>query len=367
MAATAATKETPMTFPAPIAPTDAPVLVTGGTGYVAGRVIERLLRAGLTVHATVRDASKRDRLQYLTDIAEETDGTLRFFSADLLDAGSFAGAMAGCRVVFHVASPFIINVTDPQKELVDPAVEGTRNVLEQANAVDTVERVVLTSSCAAIYGDNADLDATPRGVFDEQIWNTSSRLDHNPYSLSKTLAEKKAWKIAEGQERWRLVVVNPAMVMGPGLRVHTGSESFNLMKQIVDGTMSAGMPDLHIGVVDVRDLAEAHFRAGFVPEAEGRHVLSGTDGSVPMIVETLRGGEHHGLKLPKRVMPRWVLWLVGPMVGMTRDFVTKNIGRPWKADNAKSTERLGLTYRPLAETIGDFTQQLVDQGQLAAR
>ena len=349
---------------APEIDTRRPVLVTGATGYVAGRVIERLLAEGLTVHATVRDASKTDRLEYLSDLAEQSPGELKFFSADLLKSGSFADAMAGCQVVFHVASPFVLNVKDPQKELIDPAVEGTRNVLEEVNAVETVERVVLTSSCAAIYGDNVDLDATPRGVFDEEVWNTSSRLDHNAYSLSKTMAEKKAWEIAEAQDRWRLVVVNPAMVMGPGLRIHGASESFNLMKQMIDGTMSSGMPDLRIGVVDVRDLAEAQLRAGFVPDAQGRHVLA-NDSSVPQMVDTLRSDKWKGLKLPKRVMPRWVLWLAGPMVGLTREFVSKNIGRPWKADNSKSVKELGVTYRPLTQTMEDFAQQLIDEGEVA--
>ena len=347
-----------MTLAAPKAPTDAPVLVTGATGYVAGRVIERLLEAGLTVHATVRDASKQARLQYLRDLAAESPGSIRLFSADLLEPGSFAEAMAGCRVVFHIASPFVLTVTDPQTELIDPAVEGTRNVLEQANEVASVERVVLTSSCVAIFGDNADLDDTPRGVFDEAVWNTSSRLDHSPYSLSKTLAEKRAWEIAQAQARWRLVVLNPAMVMGPGLRVHPGSESFRLMKQMIDGTMVAGMPDLSLGVVDVRDLAEAHFRAGFLAAAEGRHVLA-IDTSIPMMVETLRGQSLPGVRLGKWVAPRWLLWLVGPLAGLSREFVTKNIGRPWKCDNSKSVTKLGLSYRPLAETIREFSRQLV--------
>ncbi|MBX2802549.1 MAG: NAD-dependent epimerase/dehydratase family protein [Myxococcales bacterium] len=346
-------------------PTDAPVLVTGATGYVAGRVVERLLQEGLTVHATVRDPSNTERLGYLTDLAQGSPGEIRFFGADLTKPGSFAEAMEGCQVVFHVASPFINNVEDPQKELVDPAVDGTTNVLEQANATDSVTRVVVTSSCAAIYGDAIDLQSTPRGVFDEEVWNTTSTLTHNAYSLSKTLAERKAWEIAEAQDRWRLVVCNPALVMGPGVRIHPSSESHNLMKQMVDGTMASGMPDLQIGVVDVRDLAEAHLRAGFLPEAEGRHVLVGTNASVPMMVDALRA-TWGKLRLPKRIAPKWLLWLVGPFAGLTRAFVSRNIGHPWKADNSKSIEKLGLTYRPLADTLNDFVQQLVDDGTVQA-
>lgn len=344
---------------------DAPVLVTGATGYVAGRLIERLLQEGLDVRATVRDASTRDRLQFLRDVEEKNPGTLSFFSADLLKKGSFAEAMKDCRVVFHVASPFVQSVEDPQRDLIAPAVEGTENVLQQASSTLSVKRVVLTSSCAAIFGDNIDLESTPRGVFDEDVWNESSTLDHNAYSLSKTLAEKKAWEIADAQQQWKLVVCNPALVLGPGLKIYESSESFKLMMQVLDGTMASGMPDLRIGIVDVRDLAEAHLRAAFVEEAEGRHVLVGTNGSFPMIVDALKE-RFHMLKLPKRVAPKWLLWLVGPSAGITRKFVSKNIGREWKADNSKSIEVLGMTYRPLSETVNDFAQQIVDEGVLEA-
>lgn len=340
--------------------TDAPVLVTGATGYVAGRVVERLLEEGAHVHATVRDPSKTKRLEYLNALAAKHPGTLTFFAADLTQPGSFAQAIEGCQVVFHIASPFVSQVDDPQKELIEPAVQGTQNVLEQVNQTPSVQRVVVTSSCAAIYGDNIDLQQTPNGVFDESIWNTTSTLDHNAYSLSKTLAEKKAWEMAEAQDRWRLVVCNPALVMGPGVRIHESSESFNLMKQMIDGTMASGMPDLHIGVVDVRDLAEAHLRAGFLPDAEGRHVLIGSNASVPKMVETLRP-KYDTLKLPKRVAPKWLLWLVGPFAGLSRTFVSRNIGHPWKADNAKSIQSLGMSYRSLDETMHDFAQQLVEE------
>lgn len=343
-------------------PTDAPVLVTGATGYVAGVLVARLLAEGLTVHATVRDASKTERLATLQALADASEGSIRFFSADLLKPGSFTEAMQGCRVVFHTASPFALGVSDPQKELIEPAEQGTANVLDSVNATESVQRVVVTSSCAAIYSDNVDLQSTPRGVFDEDVWNTTSTLTHNPYSLSKTLAEKKAWAMAESQSRWSLVTCNPALVMGPGIRIHSGSESFSLMKQLIDGTMKMAMPDLGMGVIDVRDLAEAHVRAGFLPDAEGRHVLVGANTSIPGMTDALR--ERWGTRLPlgSRIAPKWLLWLVGPFQGLSRPFVSKNIGLPFTADTTKSREKLGMTYRSLAETMNDFTQQLVDEG-----
>ena len=151
---------------------------------------KKLLEDGLTVHASVREPENPEKLKYLNQIAANTPGEIKYFKSDLLEEASYAEAMARCELVFHTASPFKIDVTDPQKELVDPALLGTRNVLNEANRTSSVKRVVLTSSCAAIYSDNADLQKTTNGIFTEEIWNTSSSLDHQPYSYSKAVAEK---------------------------------------------------------------------------------------------------------------------------------------------------------------------------------
>ena len=148
-----------------------PVMVTGATGYVAGRLIEKLLNEGLTVHAAVRNPDKKEKLKYLDAIADSSKGEIRYFKADLLTPGSYDQAMQGCELVFHTASPFIVAVKDPQKDLVDPAVKGTTNVLESANKTTTVKRVVLTSSCASIYGDNRDILLYPNKIMTEKQWN----------------------------------------------------------------------------------------------------------------------------------------------------------------------------------------------------
>jgi nucleoside-diphosphate-sugar epimerase len=343
--------------------TSKPVLVTGGTGYVAGWVIQRLLQEGLTVHATVRNASNTERLACLQRMADDSPGSIAFFEADLLTEGSFAEGMAGCSTVFHIASPYTSSVTDPQAELVDPALNGTRNVLQQVNRTESVTRVVVTSSCAAIFGDAADLADTPDGVFTEAVWNTTSSVTHQPYSYSKTVAEREAWAIAERQDRWRLVVVNPAGVFGPGVRLHHGAESFELFKQMGDGTFKGGLPAFNIGIVDVRDVAEAQLAAAFPPDAEGRHILSGEDSGFVQLGAILR--EHFpDYPVGSRTLPKWLLWLLGPLVNpaLTRAVVSRNIGLPWKADNRKSREALGITYRPLTETVVEGFQQLIDGG-----
>jgi dihydroflavonol-4-reductase len=343
-----------------------PVMITGATGYVAGWIVKKLLDEGLAVHAAVRDPENAEKLQHLNEIAAKAPGTFKFFKADLLDEGSYAEAMAGCRIVFHTASPFKLEVKDPQKELIDPAVLGTRNVLEEVNRTAAVERVVLTSSCAAIYGDNADLKNTPRGVFTEEIWNTSSSLEHSPYSYSKTLAEKEAWKIAEKQSRWDLVTINPSLVLGPGINPFATSESFKLVKQYGDGTMKTGAANIGFGVVDVRDLAEAHFRAAFRPEARGRYIVSGHNTDIPSLAEALVDKFGDRYPIPRKVMPKWLVWLVAPMLNkaVTRKWVSLNVNLPWKGDNSKSVRELDMQYRPVQDSMIDLFQQLIDSGQL---
>lgn len=343
---------------------DAPVLVTGATGYVAGRLVEALLERGQTIHAAVRDPDNEAKLAHLNALADRLPGTIRCFASDLLEPGSYARAMKGCQLVFHTASPFTLDVTDPIKELIEPARLGTQNVLETATETSSVRRVVVTSSCAAIYGDNADLADTPDGVFTEQIWNTSSSVEHQPYSYSKTLAERAAWDMAAGQDRWDLVTVNPPMVMGPGINPRGTSESFNMMKQFGDGTLKTGAPRWGMGVVDVRDLAEGHVRAGFTPSASGRYIVAGHDTDLADIAAILRSHFGDRYPIPSRTIPKWMIWLVGPLMNpsLTRKMVRRNVGLPWRADSSKSVRDLGMTYRPLEDTVVDFFRQLVDAG-----
>lgn len=356
-------------MPDPIYDTSAPVLVTGATGYLAGWIVKGLLDQGFTVHGTVRDPDNAAKVGHLTALAEAAPDRLKLFKADLLTEGAFDAAMAGCGVVFHTASPFTSKITDPQRDLVDPAVKGTRNVLASANRADSVRRVVVTSSCAAIYGDGIDCAAAPNGTLTEAIWNTTSTLDHNAYSFSKAEAEKAAWEIAKGQSGWSLVTVNPSLILGPGLAPEQTSESFNLVRQLADGTMKAGAPDLQIGMVDVRDVAEAHLRAGFIPDAEGRHITSAGSFGFLDLAGMLRARQGDGWPFPRRKLPRWLLWLVGPFVdkSLSRSWVSRNIGQAWKADNGKSKQALGLSYRPIDAAINEMFGQMVETGAIRAK
>ena len=339
-----------------------PVMVTGATGYVAGHLVKQLLEKGLVVHAPIRDPSNKEKTQYLDGLAEASKGSIKYFKADLLDQGSYLEAMEGCELVYHTASPFITSVKEPFKDLIEPALEGTANVLHTADKVQSVQRVVLTSSCVAVLGDTIDILSLPNATATEADWNTTSTAKHQPYSYSKTLAEKEAWKIMEAQDRWDLVTINPTLVLGPGINPHGTSESFSIIRQLGDGTVKSGAPSFDIGTVDVRDVALAHIRAGFTPEAKGRHILSAKSLTLLEIADILAEKFGPSYPFPKKELPKFMVWLVGPMFGMPRKMVSQNIGYPWKVDHSKSIKELGIEYHQPEEYIVDFFQQLIDTG-----
>jgi nucleoside-diphosphate-sugar epimerase len=345
-----------------------PVLVTGGSGYIAGWIINYLLAQGSTVHATVRDPSKKKGLEHLHALSAAHPGKLKLFKADLLDQGAFDAGMQGCELVMHTASPFVITgFTDAYEALVRPAVEGTRNVLDSCNRVPSVKRVVLTSSVASIFGDNIDMQGIGGGPFTEQHWNTSSSVDHQPYSFSKVEAEKEGWKIQKTQSRWDLVSVNPSLVLGPSLTNNSASTSLETMKQMGNGTMRFGAPDYRMGIVDVRDVATAHIKAGFTPAAEGRYIINGGEPSLLEIAQHLRAHFGNAYPFPKAVTPKPLVWLAAPFVGLTRGFVQRNIGWPLRLDNSRSKSGLDMSYRALKDTVVDHFQQMLDDGVLRKR
>ena len=347
-----------------------PVMVTGANGYVASWLVKELLDKGMTVHAAVRNPDNHEKIAHLKEAAANSKGEIKFFAGDLLKEGSYQSAMEGCELVYHTATPFTLEVKDPQKELIDPAVKGTENVLNSASATPSVKRVVLTSSCAAIYTDAIDCQAAPGGVLTEEVWNTTASLDYQPYSLSKTLAEKKAWEIAEKQQQWDLVAINMPAIFGPPLNPKLAtSESINILKMLGGGELKSGAPRMGIGVVDVRDVSVAHYRAGFTPEAQGRYITSAHNTDMIQIAETLLPKYGADYPLPKRAMPKWLLMLVGPMANklFSRKFIRNNVNVEWKADNSKIKRELNMSFRPLQETMEDSFEVLIKNGVLKAK
>lgn len=341
-----------------------PVLVTGATGYVAGWIIKQLLEEGIIVHAGVRNPDDKNKRAHLDKIAEQTNGEIHYFKSDLLSEGSYLEAMKDCELIFHTASPFTVNVKDPQKELIDPAVKGTENVLRSANKTPSVKRIVLTSSCAAIYTDANECRVAPNRILTENVWNTSASLTYQPYAYSKVLAEKKAWAIAETQSQWDLITINPVLVLGPMLNLqNTTSESLNILKSFGDGSMKAGVPKLGTGVVDVRDVAKAHILAGFTPSAKGRYITMGHNTDFLEMAQTLQSKYGSAYPIPKGPLPKWLLMIVGPMANklFTKQVIRNNVNIEFKADNSKIKRELKMEFLPLKTTMEDSFQVLIDE------
>lgn len=156
-------------------------LVTGASGFIAGHVVQQLLETGHQVHATVRSTKNRTKIQHLLDMQERWPGKLTLFEANLLKAGSFEAPMKGCSVVYHIASPFFIEnkIRNGQKEVVEPGLKGTQHVLDAVQRCQTVQRVVLTSSVAAIFGDNADVLDMEQKMLSAEYFNTTSSVQYN--------------------------------------------------------------------------------------------------------------------------------------------------------------------------------------------
>lgn len=339
----------------------AKVVLTGGTGYLGSQILKVLLEKDYHVHLTSRNVEKTKELSWIKELEKKKKGEITFFSGDLTKEGSFDEAMKGAKYLIHAASPFKIDkIKDAKKELVDPAVNGTKYALDAATKSGSIEKVVLTSSLAAIYGDAVDKEEIEEDIFTEEHWNTSSSISHQPYSYSKVSAELKAWKLSEGKS-WKLVTINPGFIIGPSITKRTDSTSISFVLDMLRGKFKMGVPDLYFAVVDVRDVALAHVIAMENQKAEGRHICSNTTMSALDMANTLRQevGDKYGEKLPKKNLPKWLTYLFAPILaGFSWNYLRKNLGIAIHFDNLKIKKMLGINFRPINTTFKDHVLQL---------
>ncbi|KAL4795265.1 NAD(P)-binding protein [Aspergillus venezuelensis] len=338
-------------------------LVTGGTGFIALYVIQLLLEQGHTVHTTVRSLTNKTKCKPLLEFQTRFPDQLLLFEADLLQPGSFKEAMQGCDIVYHIASPFLVpqQIKDGLKECVEPALEGTRNVLGSVNETGSVRRVVLTSSIAAMYGDCIEIMHPPHnGVLSETAWNATSSVTNNPYHYSKLVAEREAWKMQESQperNHWDLLVLNPGLVLGPSLASNSASGSLFLIEQVYNGAYKmSGCPELYYPIVDVRDVAGAHVKAGTVKSVQqGRYLIAPEGNTVSLleIARMVRDVHHNPRMLPGWNMPRLMMYAIAPFVGLSKAWMSGNMGVRFAIDNKRSAEDLGMTYRDRESMVKD--------------
>lgn len=335
------------------------VLVTGGTGYIGGEVIDRLLAKGYTIHTTVRDAAKSE--PKLRTRWPKAGDKLKVFSADLLSDDGWAEANAGCDAVAHVASPFPLDVPKNADDLIIPARDGTLRALEFAHKAG-VKRFVQTSSAAAIAYGHPDKDH-----FDYTDW-TDLTANPPPYIQSKTVAERAArdW-VAQYAPDMVFCSINPVAVFGP-VYDEDMSTSVEMVKKIIDGSIPL-IPNMGICITDVRDVGEAHIRALEAPAETVRGERFPTSQKflwIREMADTIRARvPQHAGKVPTRRMPDWLAKFLALFMPEMRQ-IKGELGNVRDVSGRHTEEKLGFTYIPAEQTLEDTVKSLVEKGIVKA-
>ena len=324
------------------------VCVSGGSGFVAGHVCKQLIESKKfkEVRATTRTRS-REKVGFLEDM-----GVKVYAGCDLMKPGSFDEAIRGCDYVHHCASPFTTsNVDDPERTFIRPAVDGTLNVLRSAAKSETVKRVVLTSSCAAVTWGRASKhpDGGSSHVWTEDDWQTDNSLTFGPYRHSKSLAEKAAWDFTRKHASFELVVICPSFVLGPVLNSRSDASSIKYMISLLNGRSGTTNP-ITYGTVDVRDVAKAHVAAMYVDLrthgvlnrfGQARFILSSQVGPLD-VAKYLKSDFSSRFSIPTTKVSSKV--------------------RGIRYDNRRARQFLNIRFRDVEEQICDGARSLISFG-----
>lgn len=335
------------------APAPPLVVVTGASGFIALHCVARLLDAGYRVRGTLRDLARQDAVRRACGVVDG-DGRLGFRRADLLADDGWAEALEGATYVLHVASPVPARAPADDREVIQPAVDGTMRVLRAAVGART-RRVVVTSSVAAVF---SGVSRGAERVFTEADWSDlSGRMP--AYSRSKTLAERAAWNYVAAQpddRRPELVAVNPSYCLGPSLG-DIGNASNELVRRLVDRSLP-GVPRLMFPVVDVRDVADAHVRAMTSAAAAGERFIVSAGSHWYVDMAHVLAAE--GFRVPTRVVPDWVVRVAGwfdPTVRLAVD----HLGLECHLSSGKARHLLGWQSRSLRESLVDTARAMLSR------
>ena len=329
------------------------VLVTGGSGFLAKHIIHHLLLDGYNVRATVRGMGKAVEIERAVASAIPSPSSLEFAQADLMVAQGWAEAMADCDAVIHTASPFPATQPRDERELIEPAVSGTRTVLNAAAAAG-ITRIVLTSSIAAmIYPAKADA----RLRIDEGSWTDVNYPGLTPYAKSKTLAERAAWDFVQtSSSRIDLTVVNPGFIVGPPLDAGVGT-SLATIQRLLKGS-DPMLPNFGFPTVDVRDVADMHVRALSRPETVGKRLVASEQFIWYADMAQLLKVAYPHLPIVSRRGPNIVIRLLS-MFDASAKTILPDLGRRVDLDNSQTLELLSFEFRDAKEALLAAADQLL--------
>jgi len=339
------------------------VLLTGSSGYIGKHITLRLLNDGFEVKASVRSSAKADevRAAMVAHLPAGFDlgAKLSFVELDLESDAGWDAAIAGVDVLVHSASPFPISSPKDENELIRPAVEGTLRALRAAHKAG-VNRVILTSSVAAIYGN----DKPASGEFDETFWtNVNHPVGQVPYTKSKTLAEKAAWDyISSDAPELQLTTINPVLVAGAPLDKHFGS-SVSVVERVLIGKDPL-LPDISFSIVDVKDVATMHVKAITTDAAIGeRFIASAGSRTFIQIAKAVKAA------FPKRKIstiqaPSFVIRFLS-LFDSEIKAVLPTLGKHIGVNSSKAQKVLGINFIPVETSLVETSNYLIDNGFVA--
>jgi dihydroflavonol-4-reductase len=322
------------------------VLVTGITGYIGEHCAAELLREGYEVVGTVRSLAKADATRKAISKVAQTDN-LSFVEADLLSDKGWEVAMQGCSYVLHVASPFFLKEPQNENELIAPAVDGTLRVIKAAKSAE-VKRLVLTSSTFAIIAGKET------GKYGPQDWSDTNK-NIGAYAKSKTLAERAAWAEVKGSNL-ELAVINPGAVFGPPIGSKDGAQNVAMMADMIAGKMPM-IPDMAMGMVDVRDVAKLHIAAMTKSGASGKRFIACTAEPIEMstVTQVLRDAGYS--KAPARKAPTFLLKFMGIFDKQVKGMLPF-IGKKASYDNSETFEILEWKPTPMSQSFKEMASAI---------
>ncbi len=334
------------------------VLVTGASGYIGSHIVANLLSKGLKVRATVRDSSDPERVNHLESLAVSDGGSLEIVEMDLLDSESVQRAVSGCDSVIHTAAVVVLKSKRAQEKIVDPSVVGTRNVLDAIDASGTVRCLIHTSSTAAIRPSSWEDGQT----LTTDTWAEDETIEENPYGLAKYSAERlvRDWHSSK-EGSIRMVTINPCVVLGPPLskRHLSGSPSFLMM--LLRREIPFVIP-MHISIVDVRDVAEAHVRALTRGEDAGRYLVVSGQMWWKEIARAIRA-ENPSLKIPTRQIPyslSLIVSILHPRVSLS--WARMHLGKRLFWDASPAQRDLGMEWKDPRDSVLDTIPPILENG-----
>jgi len=322
------------------------VLVTGITGYIGQHCAAELLRQGYKVVGTIRSSSKRDATRSAISQVAPIDN-LSFAEANLLSDSGWTDALKGCTFVLHIASPFFLAEPKDENELIAPAVEGTRRVIAAAQKAG-IKRLVLTSSTFAIIAGK------DTGKYGSDDWSDTDA-NIGAYAKSKTLAERAAWEAIKGSNM-ELTVINPGAVFGPSLDAKIYGQSVQMMSKMITGKIPM-IPDMAMGMIDVRDVAKLHVAAMTASGAEGKRFIACTEEPVEMasLAKVLREAGYK--KTPSLKAPTFLLKLMS-LVDPEAKGMMPFIGKKATLDNSATLKVLNWKPTPMANSFKEMAASI---------